>query len=96
MVAPAAVTGSYRATGFDIYGRTRVDRDILELRAPIERGDSGGPLVLRDGTVGGLVFAEARTDPDVGYALSPTSVAVRIAPALGRTSAVSTGSCLRS
>jgi S1-C subfamily serine protease len=94
-IVPAAVTGSYRATGRDIYGEARVDRDILELRAQIERGDSGGPFVLRDGTIGGLVFAEARTDPDVGYALSPTSVAVRIAPGLGRTGAVDTGRCLR-
>jgi uncharacterized membrane protein required for colicin V production len=95
-IVPAAVAGAYRATGRDIYGRLRVDRDILELRAQIDRGDSGGPFVLRDGTIGGLVFAEARTDPDVGYALSPTSVSVRITPSLGRTGAVDTGSCLRS
>jgi S1-C subfamily serine protease len=94
-IVPAAVTGAYRATGRDIYGRLRVDRDILELRAKIERGDSGGPFVLQDGTIGGLVFAEARTDQDVGYALSPTTVAVRITPSLGRTGAVETGSCLR-
>jgi S1-C subfamily serine protease len=94
-IVPAAVTGAYRATGRDIYGRTRVDRDILELRAQIDRGDSGGPFVLRDGTIGGLIFAEARTDPEVGYALSPTAVAVRIGPALGRTGATDTGSCLR-
>jgi S1-C subfamily serine protease len=94
-IAPAAVTGAYRATGRDIYGETRVDRDILELRAQIDRGDSGGPFVLPDGTIGGLVFAEARSDPEVGYALSPTSVAVRIAPALGRTGVVATGACLR-
>ena len=28
----------------------------------IDQGDSGGPLILADGTVGGVVFAEARTD----------------------------------
>ena len=93
-VVPAAVTGSYRATGRDIYDGARVDRDILELRAQIDRGDSGGPFVLGDGTIGGLVFAEARSDPEVGYALTPTSVAIRIAPAIGRTASVATGSCL--
>ncbi|HEY7701123.1 MAG TPA: MarP family serine protease [Candidatus Limnocylindrales bacterium] len=93
-IVPAAVTGSYRATGRDIYGQARVDRDILELRAQIDRGDSGGPFVTGDGTIGGLVFAEARTDPEVGYALTPTSVAIRIAPAFGRTTAVATGDCL--
>ena len=95
VVLPAAVSGSYAATGRDIYGQQRVTRPILELRAAIEPGDSGGPLVLGDGTVGGMVFAESKTDPAVGYALSPTRVAVRIAPALERTSAVATGACIR-
>ena len=94
-IVPAAVTGAYPATGRDIYGRDPVRRDILELRAEIDRGDSGGPFILADGTIGGLVFAEARTNAEVGYALSPTSIAVRIAPGMGRTSAVKTGECLR-
>jgi len=94
-IVPAAVTGAYDAIGRDIYGQARVDREILELRAQIDRGDSGGPFVLRDGKIGGLIFAEARTDPDVGYALSPTAVRDRIAPAIGRTRAVATGACLR-
>jgi S1-C subfamily serine protease len=92
---PAAVAARYDAQGRDIYGRDRVNRKILELRAAIERGDSGGPFVLVDGTVGGVVFAESRSDEDVGYALSPVSVAVEIAPAVGRTSPVDTGDCLR-
>ena len=94
-IVPAAVTGAYNAIGRDIYGQARVEREILELRAQIDRGDSGGPFVLRDGTVGGIVFAEARTDPDVGYALSPTSVHDRIQPAIGRTRPVATGACVR-
>ncbi|HEX5148373.1 MAG TPA: MarP family serine protease [Candidatus Limnocylindrales bacterium] len=93
-VLAAAVAGRYPATGYDIYGEDQVRREILELRAAIERGDSGGPFVLSDGTVGGVVFAEARTNPDVGYALSPTAVASAIAAGLGQTAAVSTGDCL--
>ena len=92
---PAAVAAMYDAQGRDIYGRDRVNRKILELRAAIERGDSGGPFVLVDGTVGGVVFAESRSDDDVGYALSPLSVAIEIGPAVGRTSPVDTGDCLR-
>jgi S1-C subfamily serine protease len=95
VVVPAAVTDSHDATGRDIYGEHPVHREILELRAAIERGDSGGPFILADGTVGGVVFAEARTDDDVGYALTPTSVAVRIQPAIGRTGAVAVGDCIR-
>jgi S1-C subfamily serine protease len=94
-VIPAAVAGAYDAQGRDIHGASRVTRPILELRAGIERGDSGGPFVLPDGTVGGVVFAEARTDEQVGYALAPTTVAVRVQPAIGRTGPVGTGACLR-
>lgn len=93
-VLAAAVAGRYPATGYDIYGVDQVRRDILELRAAIERGDSGGPLVLADGTVGGVVFAEARTNPDVGYALSPTAVARAIRAGVGQVAAVNTGKCL--
>jgi S1-C subfamily serine protease len=94
-VIPAAVAGAYEATGKDIYDEARVRREILELHARIDRGDSGGPFVLRDGTVGGVVFAEARTDDQVGYALSPTAVAVKVMPAIGRTTLADTGDCLR-
>jgi S1-C subfamily serine protease len=94
-VVPAAVTGAYPAVGRDIYSRDVVRRDILELHATIDRGDSGGPFVLRDGTIGGLIFAEARTDEAVGYALAPLDVAALVGPAIGRTEAVSTGGCVR-
>lgn len=94
VIEPAAVTARYPAEGLDIYGTSRVHREVIEIRAVVEPGDSGGPLVLSDGTVGGLVFAESRTDPSVGYALSPTAVAAAIAPALGRSAAVATGPCL--
>jgi S1-C subfamily serine protease len=93
-VLAAAVAGRYPATGYDIYGEDQVRRDILELRAAIERGDSGGPLILADGTVGGIVFAEARTNPDVGYALTPTAVTLAIAAGLGQVAPVGTGRCL--
>jgi S1-C subfamily serine protease len=94
-IVPAAVSGHFAATGLDIYGESRVRRQVLELRAAIDRGDSGGPFVLADGTVGGVVFAEAKTNPDVGYALSATEVSARIAPGLGRYAAVDTGQCVR-
>ncbi len=93
-ILPAAVTGAFPATGRDIYDRALVKRDLLELRAAIDAGDSGGPFVLRDGTIGGIVFAEARTNPEVGYALAARGVDVAVAPAIGRTSPVDTGPCL--
>ena len=68
---------------------------MLELRAAIEPGASGGPLVLPNGTVGGVVFAESRTDEAVGYALDPAAVALAIGPGIGETAAVDTGPCIR-
>ncbi len=94
-VIPAGVASHYPALGRDIYGTTDVTRQILELTANIEKGDSGGPLILPDGTVGGVVFAEAKSDPNVGYALSPVAVAAKAMPAVGRTKAVATGACVR-
>jgi len=95
VVVPAAVTDAYNAEGLDVTRTRRVTRGIVELRAAIDPGDSGGPLLLADGTVGGVVFAESRSDASVGYALAPTAVAVAIMPAIGRTAPVSTGECAR-
>ncbi len=94
VVLPAAVAGTYEATGHDIYDQAQVRREIVELRSAIEPGDSGGPLILEDGTIGGLVFAESRTDPEVGYALSPIAISTRVSPAIGRTGAVDVGRCI--
>jgi S1-C subfamily serine protease len=94
VIAPAAVAGAYEAQGRDIYGAHRVVRRILELRATVDQGDSGGPMILADGSVGGVVFAEARTDENVGYALAPTSVATAIQPFIGRTAPADTGDCI--
>lgn len=93
-VLAAAVAGQYTATGTDIYREDQVERDILELRAAIERGDSGGPFILSDGTVGGVVFAEAKTNQDIGYALTPTVVASAMARGFGQVAAVDTGRCV--
>lgn len=92
---PAAVTNAFSAVGKDIYGTHTVTREVVELRAAIERGDSGGPLVLSDGRIGGVVYAESLRDPSVGYALSPVDVANRVMPSVGRTGTVATGTCVR-
>ena len=93
-IVSAAVADRYAANGRNIYGTELVRREIVEIRSDIERGNSGGPLMLADGTVGGVVFAEARTDEEVGYALAPTAVAERVTPFIGMTEPVGTGECL--
>ena len=95
-VTPGAVsTVIPEARGRNLYGSDTVSRRVIELRASIHRGNSGGPFVLEDGTVGGVVFAQARSDSTVAYALSPVVVAETIAPALGETDDVATGECVR-
>ena len=94
-VEPATVAAVYLAQGLDVTGKSRVTRRILELRSHVRPGDSGGPLILRDGTVGGVVFAESKVDPTVGYALSPRDVWERITPVIGRTAAAGPGPCIR-
>ena len=94
-VTPGAVANAYPAEGLDLYGTDTVRRDVIELRAEIHRGNSGGPFVLADGTVGGVVFAQSRSDPTVGYALDPVEVGNAIEPALDDVEAVGTGPCVR-
>jgi uncharacterized membrane protein required for colicin V production len=94
-VEPATVAAAYYAQGLSVTGKSRVTRRIIELRSIVRPGDSGGPLVLESGAVGGVVFAESKADPSVGYALSPIDVRNRIQRAIGRTSAVSSGPCVR-
>lgn len=93
-VERATVAAVYFATGLDVTEEERVTRRILELRSRVRPGDSGGPFVLEDGTVGGVVFAESRVDPLVGYALSPEAVRERVSNALGRQTRVSSGPCV--
>jgi S1-C subfamily serine protease len=93
-VEPATVAAAYFAQGLSVTGKSRVTRRIVELRAKVRPGDSGGPLVLENGTVGGVVFAESKVDPSVGYALSPVDVWQRVQPAIGRTAAAAAGPCL--
>ena len=93
-VEPATVAAAYLATGLDVTGDARVTRRIIELRASVIPGDSGGPFVLQDGTVGGVVFAESKVDPAVGYALATRPVIEAITPALSKTTAADTGPCI--
>ena len=91
----AAVRAHFEATGRDIYGTSRVQRDVYELHSPVRQGESGGPFVLPNGTVGGVVFAASSTDGETGYALSGREVADEVRAGAGRTSEVSTGACTR-
>jgi S1-C subfamily serine protease len=92
VVRPATVVADLDAIGRDIYGDSRVRREIVALSAPVERGDSGGPFVTSDGLVGGVVFAG---DPSGGtaYALAVDEVLPAVEEAIGRNQEVGVGAC---
>jgi S1-C subfamily serine protease len=92
-VIPAVVTARFTATGPDIYDNGSVSREVVEVRADVQRGDSGGPLLVEPGLVGGIVFGASRTSPDVGYAIAADSVAREIGNASARSAAVASGAC---
>jgi S1-C subfamily serine protease len=91
---PAVVSRDLDAVGRDIYGANIVERSVIELRETVAPGDSGGPLLIAGGDVLGVTFSKSQTDPQIGYALSATSVSNSIAPALDSQDAADTQGCI--
>ena len=91
---PGVISRTLSAPGRDIYGGSMVTREVIEMRLDVSPGDSGGPVLLPSGNAGGMTFSEARDRPEIGYALSPVSVAASINDALRSTERVSTGPCI--
>ena len=83
------------ARGTDIYGKPGVSREVYALRGTARPGNSGGPFLAPDGSVAGVVFAQAQGDAQTAYALTARQVAPAIKAGRAATSAVSTGGCAR-
>lgn len=94
-VAPAAVRAVLSAgrLGTDIYGNDGVAREAIVVNAEVRPGNSGGPLLSEQGTVLGLIFAQAVEDSNVGYALTAEQFRQLPRQAGAATAAVSTGLC---
>ncbi len=93
-IIPARVESAVNAQGFDLYGDTRIRREILVLAAALAPGDSGGALVDTAGNVIGVAFAVAPDRPATAYALDSSEL--RTVLNQPRDDAVSTGPCVRS
>lgn len=92
-IGDVVVTGHIRATGFDIYHKEQVTREIYALRGNVIPGNSGGPVVDAKGNVIGVIIGHSTTQNKTGYAVVSTQIIdlVKKAPAL--LNSVSTGAC---
>ena len=90
-ITPAAIDGSLRAQGRDIYNNALFVRDLLVLSAAVQFGNSGSPVLVQ-GKVVGMVFSRSTSQNAVAYAV-PTSILLRdLARARGH-GTVASGAC---
>jgi S1-C subfamily serine protease len=89
----ARVRESGDITGPAIDDSADVTRQIYTIRALVRRGNSGGPLLAPNGDVLGVIFAVAREDRNVGFALTAAEAAGPAELGVERTRGVGTGAC---
>lgn len=68
-------------------------REVHVFQGLVRPGNSGGALLALDGSVLGLVFANAQDDDETGFALTEGEVADAIRSTRGATADVPTGAC---
>lgn len=82
-LSPFRVEQVVPAVGTDIYGRSRVRREVLVMASDLQPGDSGSPAVGPTGDVAGMAFAVAPDRDGVAYALSNSEVEAVLATVTG-------------
>lgn len=90
---PAAVQSRHQVNVPNIYGSDPAALEILQLAADVQQGNSGGPLLTPNGKVAGMIFAKAKSEQNIGYALSRDEIRPFISQASSLSQPVSTGSC---
>lgn len=95
--SPFEVGQLMEATGYDIYDRDLVQRDLLALASELAPGDSGSAVLRADGSVIGVAVAIAPDRPEVAYALDIAEVHELLDGLAGATlgAPVDTGPCIR-
>jgi S1-C subfamily serine protease len=89
----ARVSRSGAITGPNLDETADVTREIYTIRALVRRGNSGGPLLTPAGDVLGVIFAVARDDRNVGFALTAAEASGAAKQGADRTRGVETGAC---
>lgn len=92
--ARGAIVQSLRSISVqNIYGADASTLEIYQLGADVQQGNSGGPLLDDAGKLVGVIFAKAKGDTEVGYALSLQEVGPVLEQASDYSETVSTGAC---
>lgn len=90
--SPFSVGERLPATGFDIYERSLVERDLLVLSSDLAPGDSGSAVLRDDGSVIGVAMAIAPDRAGVAYALASDELSDLLRRATSTTA--DTGACM--
>ncbi len=88
-VDPARVRGTVLISQDTGSGR----REVYVFRGTVRPGNSGGALIDLEGNVIGLVFANAQSDDQTGFALTAAEARPAIEAGAGATDEVSSGAC---
>ncbi|HUR09259.1 MAG TPA: trypsin-like peptidase domain-containing protein, partial [Nonomuraea sp.] len=90
---PVAMEQTIEAEGPNLYREHDVSRKVLTISADVSSGLSGAPVIVPGGTVAGMVFAAAISQPNRGYALPAEELLPITNAASETTRRVSTRGC---
>ena len=79
--SPARFLARGVANTWDIYGESRVRREVVVLAARLRSGESGSPVVDRTGAVVGVAYAVAVNRPATAFAVAAGEVSTLLSQA---------------
>ncbi|MGH7234266.1 MAG: trypsin-like peptidase domain-containing protein, partial [Candidatus Saccharimonadales bacterium] len=92
-ISAGRVTNNYPVVGSNIYGLGSITWPSYELAIKITHGSSGGPLLESNGVVIGIIFAQSKNKPGLGYAMTTTNLLEDITKVGSSVTTAGTGNC---
>ena len=94
-ISPGRVLNDYPVVGPNIYGLGSITWPSYELSVNITKGSSGGPLLTSYGQVAGIIFAQSKNKPFIGYAMTTANLLGDIQKVGSNINSAGTGSCYK-